>query len=149
VPVPLAVSVAEPELLVKKEIFADALPLVVGEKVTVKGTLCPDAIVVGNVSPLSVNSELLELAEERVTLPPLAVTLPLVLWLLPIVTELKLIEPGVTPMAPLEFVPVPERATVTTGSDAFELRERVALAVPATVGEKTTDKLTLLPAARG
>jgi len=134
---------------VKKEIFADALPLVVGEKVTVNGTLCPDAIVVGNVSPLSVNSELLELAEERVTFPPLAVTLPLLLRLLPIVTELKLIEPGVTPMVPaLEFAPLPERATVTTGSEAFELRERVPLAVPTTVGEKTTDKLTVLPAAR-
>jgi len=133
---------------VKKEIFADALPLVVGEKVTVNGTLCPDAIVVGNVSPLSVNSELLELAEERVTFPPLAVTLPLLLRLLPIVTELKFMEPGVTPMVPLELAPLPERATVTTGSEAFELRERVALAVPTTVGEKTTDKLTVLPAAR-
>jgi hypothetical protein len=76
-PVPVTVSVAEPELLVKKEIFADALPLVVGEKVTVNGTLCPDAMVTGNVSPLNVNAELLELAEDRVTLPPLAVTLPL------------------------------------------------------------------------
>jgi hypothetical protein len=39
VPEPLAVSRAELELLVKKEIFAEALPEVVGVKVTVKGTL--------------------------------------------------------------------------------------------------------------
>jgi len=79
---------------------------------------------------------------------PDAVTLPLWLWLLPIVTEPKLIEPGVTPNVPLEVAPVPDSARVTVGSEAFELSERVALAVPATVGEKTTDRLTLLPAAR-
>ena len=60
----------------------------------------------------------------------------------------KLMDPGVTPSVPLELAPVPDRATVTEGSDAFELRERVPLAVPTTVGEKTTDKVALLPAAR-
>ena len=75
-PEPLAVSRAEVELLVKKEMFAEAVPVVVGAKVTVKGTLWPDAIVTGKVSPATMNSELLELMEDRVTLPPLAVTLP-------------------------------------------------------------------------
>jgi hypothetical protein len=135
-------------VLVKKETFAEAVPVAVGEKVMVNGMLCPDAIVSGRLSPPSVNAALLELAEERVTLPPDAVTLPLWLWLLPIVTEPKLIEPGVTPTVLLELAPVPDRATVAVGSEAFELSERVALAVPTTVGENTTDKLTLLPAAR-
>jgi len=39
VPEPLAVSEAEVEMLVKKERFAEAVPLVVGANVTVKGTL--------------------------------------------------------------------------------------------------------------
>jgi hypothetical protein len=38
-PEPLAVSKAEVEVLVKKEIFAEAVLLVVGANVTVKGTL--------------------------------------------------------------------------------------------------------------
>jgi len=38
-PEPLTVSNAEVELLVKKEMFAEAVPLVVGANVTVKGTL--------------------------------------------------------------------------------------------------------------
>src|SRR5438876_8301065 len=67
-PVPLAVSEIELELLVKKEILAEAVAAAVGAKVTVKGTICPAAIVTGKASPLSVNWELLELADERVTL---------------------------------------------------------------------------------
>jgi hypothetical protein len=38
-PEPLAVSSAELELLVKKERFAEAVPVVVGANVTVKGML--------------------------------------------------------------------------------------------------------------
>jgi hypothetical protein len=128
--------------------LAEAVPVAVGAKVTVKGTLCPAAIVTGKVSPARVNWALLELADDRVTLPPLAVTLPFWLWVVPMLTLPKLMDPGVTPSVPLELAPVPDRATVTEGSDAFELRERVPLAVPTTVGEKTTDKVALLPAAR-
>jgi hypothetical protein len=135
-------------VLVKNEMFAEAVPVLVGAKVKVNGMLCPDAIVSGRLSPPNMKAALLELVEERVTLPPDAVTLPLWLWLLPIVTEPKLIEPGVTPSVPLELAPVPDKVMVTVGSEAFELSERVPLAVPTTVGEKATDRLTLLPAAR-
>ena len=38
-PEPLAVSKAEVELLLKKKILAEAVPLTVGANVTVKGTL--------------------------------------------------------------------------------------------------------------
>jgi hypothetical protein len=75
-PEPLAVSRADVELLVKKERFAEAAPVAVGPNVTVKGTLWPAASVNGRVSPPTVNAELLELDEDRVTLPPLAVMLP-------------------------------------------------------------------------
>jgi len=57
--------------------LVDVLPLIRGANVSVKGTLCPGAIVRGNVIPLNANSELLELAEETVTLEPLALSAPL------------------------------------------------------------------------
>lgn len=76
-PDPLTVSAAELDVLVKNESLADAAPLVVGAKLTVKGTVCPAANVTGKVSPPTANAELLELAEDNVTPPPLAVKLPL------------------------------------------------------------------------
>ena len=64
-------------MLVKKEMFAESVPAAVGLKVTEKGTLWPEASVTGKVSPPRLKAELLELADDRVTLPLLAVTLPL------------------------------------------------------------------------
>lgn len=75
-PDPLAVSSAELELLLKKERFAETVPLVVGEKLTVNGMLWPAVKVTGRVNPPRMKAELLELAEDKVTLPPLAVKLP-------------------------------------------------------------------------
>jgi hypothetical protein len=147
-PEPLAGSKAEVEVLVKKEIFAEAVPLVVGANVTVKGTLWPAARVTGRVTPPRVNTELLELAADRVTLPPLAVTLPDWVCVVPMVTLPKLMDPGVTPRVPLEVVPLPVRETPTDGSDALELRESVALSVPVVEGAKVTDRLALPPAGR-
>ena len=147
-PVPLAVSEIELEPPVKKEMLVEAVAAAVGAKVTVKGTICPAAIVTGKASPLSVNWELLELADDRVTLPPVAVRLPFWGLVVPTVTVPKLIETGVSASVPVAVVAVPDRATATEGSDASELRARVAEAVPATVGANTTDKLALAPAAR-
>ena len=147
-PVPLAVSEIELEPPVKKEMLVEAVPVAVGAKVTVKGTICPAAIATGKASPPSVNWELLELADERVTLPPVAVRLPFWGLVVPTVTVPKLIETGVSASVPVAVVAVPDRATATEGSDASELRARVAEAVPATVGANTTDKLALAPAAR-
>jgi hypothetical protein len=126
-PEPLAISDVEVELLVKKAMFAEAVPVAVGAKVTVKGMLWPLAIVAGKVIPPSVNSELFELAEDKLTLPPLAVRLPLKDWLAPIWTLPKLMDPGVTLRVPLELVAEPERDTDTEGSEAVELREAVEL----------------------
>lgn len=76
VPDPLAVSTAELELLATNEMVVDAVPVVVGANVTVKGTLCPAARFRGKESPAIVNTGLFEVAEERVRLPPVAVTVP-------------------------------------------------------------------------
>ena len=134
--------------MVKNEIFADAVPLAVGVKVTVNGRLCPAAMVVGNVTPLTVKAELLELADDRVTLPPLALTLPFCVCVLPMVILPKFIEDGLTARLPAEVVPLPVSETATDGSEASELSMRVALLVPLLAGANVTDKLTLLPALR-
>jgi hypothetical protein len=68
--------------------------------------------------------------------------------LLPIVTLPKFMDPGVTPSVPLVVVPLPVSDTFTKESEALELTERVALFVPAAVGENTSGKLTLVPAAK-
>ena len=54
----------EPIQLLRNEILPEAVPEIVGLNVTLKRTLCPAAIIQGNVMPLSVKAELLELAEE-------------------------------------------------------------------------------------
>src|ERR1051325_7755941 len=99
-PEPLAVSTDEDELLVTKEMLAEVVSVAVGAKLTAKGTLCPAASVTGSVRPPTVKTELLELTEETVTLPPLAVIFPLWLWAVPMVTVPKFMDPGVTPSVP-------------------------------------------------
>lgn len=147
-PEPLAVSTDEVEVLVRKEMLAEAVVVAVGAKLTVKGTLWPAARVTGKVSPPTVKAELLEPTEDKVTFPPVAVIFPLWLWTVPMVTVPKLMDPGVTARVPLEVVALPERDTETEGSEASEPRVTVAVSVPATVGVKVTDKLALLPGAR-
>ena len=144
-PVPLALCDAL-LLAVTNDRFAVTVPVVVGANVTVYGTLCPAAIVSGNVSPPSVNSVLLEFAEDTTTLPPLAVRLPFWLELLPTSTLPKLSEPGETPSVPAGLVPLPDNATFTEGLDAFEANASVALSVPVTVGANDTFNVAVLPA---
>lgn len=146
-PEPLAVAEAEFALLVKNEILADAVPVALGAKVTVYGTLCPAARVEGGVTPLSVKAELLELVEDNVTLPPLAVRLPLWVCVLPMVTLPKSIEAGVSLSVPFALVPLPVREIDTAGSEALEERVSVALRVPVVAGANATDNAALLPAA--
>jgi hypothetical protein len=74
-----------------------------------------------------VKAELLEHAEDKVTLPPFAITVALCVWVLPTVTLPKLMEPGVTPMVPLVVVPLPVRETVTDEFVAFDAMAWVAL----------------------
>ena len=67
-------SAAALAALLTNEKVAAAVPEARGAKVRVNGMFCPAAIVTGNAIPLSENSESVTLAEERVTLDPLATT---------------------------------------------------------------------------
>ena len=64
------------------------------------------------------------------------------------VTLPKLMEPGVIPNVPLVELAEPLSATAMDGSDAFELIARLAVSVPALVGEKVTVRFALEPAAK-
>jgi hypothetical protein len=76
-PVPVTVSVTEElDALLANEMFAEAVPLTWGANLTANGTLWPAAMLSGNVTPLKANSELLEVAEDTVTLEPLALSVP-------------------------------------------------------------------------
>jgi len=57
-------------------------------------------------------------------------------------------EPGVTLNVPVDVVALPVRDTPTDGSDALELSESVALAVPVVDGVNVTERLVLPPAAK-
>ena len=87
VPVPVSDSlvVAVCALLVKAKV-ALADPGAVGVNFTVKGTICPAAMVTGSARPLSVNAELLMLSAVTVTLAPLALSDPDAVPLLPTTT---------------------------------------------------------------
>jgi len=63
--------------LLTNEILPDAPPLIWGVNAAVKEALWPAAIVRGKDTPLNVNSELLDVPEEIVTLEPVAANVPL------------------------------------------------------------------------
>ena len=69
--------------MLKKEMLAVSVPLAWGVKVKANDAVWPAASVNGNDTPLSVNSELLEVAEETVTLEPVALRVPVKLVLVP------------------------------------------------------------------
>ena len=81
-------------LLVKASV-ALADPAAVGVNFTVKGTLCPAAMVTGSVRPLRVNAELLMLSAVTVTLAPPALSDPDAVPLLPTTTLPRLSDVGV------------------------------------------------------
>ena len=90
---------------------------------------------------------MLELVDDNVTLPPLAVRLPLWLCVFPMVTLPKFSALGATLRVPLEEVPLPVSETDTDGSEALEASVRVALLAPVAVGAKAIDKPALAPGA--
>ena len=91
-------------------------------KVNVNEALLPAASVKGNVSPLTVNSELFKLSDETVTLEDTAN------W--------------------PELVPSPERFTFNVELEALKLMETLPLALPLVLGAKVILKVTLWPPAR-
>jgi len=62
--------------LLENEMLPEVAPLAWGANVSVNVALRPAAMVAGSDNPLSANSPLLEVAEETVTLAPLAVSVP-------------------------------------------------------------------------
>jgi hypothetical protein len=95
-----------------------------------------------------VNSELLDLAEDKVTLPLLAVILALFICVLPTVMLPKFKEPGVTLSIPFVVVAVPLKATVIDGSEAFDAIARLAISLPDFMGENVTDRFAVVPEGR-
>jgi hypothetical protein len=143
-PFPLRVSVGVFEALLAKERAALAVPEACGANVRVNGTLCPAAIVRGKETPLSENSTLLRLADETVTLVPLALRLLAWLTLVPVVTLPKSNAVGVRISWPWA-VPVPESDTVNVGLEALESTVIPPFALTADCGANTALKVTLAP----
>ena len=104
----------------------------------------PTAIVWGRDGPLSRNSGLLVVAEEIVTLDPVAVRVVVRFLLAPKVTlpKFKALALGVNCPAK---TPVPDRAMLSFGLEAFETTAIAALTLPPALGAKRTLKVTLCP----
>jgi len=145
VPLPVRASRAgELEALLLKDVLAVAVPLACGLKVTVNEALWPAAMVEGKERPLRANSEVLVVAEETVTLEPVALSVAVKLLLWPTTTLPKSKIAGLTPNWPAPAtVPVPARETVRL--EASEITEMLPLALPGEVGEKTVPKVKLCP----
>jgi hypothetical protein len=87
IPVPVRDStVGEFEALLMNEILAVFVPLACGVKVKVNDVLWPAASVNGSENKLNLYSELFDVAEEIVTLEPLAVRSAVKLMLVPTAT---------------------------------------------------------------
>lgn len=145
-PVPLAAIVVEAFVaLLVNPIEAAAPPLACGEKVRVKVALCPADRVAGSDKPEMLNSELLEAADEMVTLAPLAVSVVVRLLLVPTFTLPKERLAGFTDSWPLA-VSAPS-ITITKGE--FGAVDKILsdpFAVPAEAEVNITVKVRLWPA---
>ena len=87
VPDPVKVSTTDGLVAsLARAILPDAVPVLCGLKVRVSDTLCPAARVLGRDIPLRLNSALLEVAEDMVTLDPVAVSVAVALLLVPTAT---------------------------------------------------------------
>ena len=127
-----------------KEMLAVSVPLAWGVNVKANDAVWPAASVNGNDTPLSVNSELLDVAEETVTLEPAALRVAFKLLLVPTTTLSKPKVVGATPNWPAEL-PVPEREMDREELAAVETKEMLPVTLPAESGAKATPKVKLCP----
>ncbi len=147
-PVPVKdAETGELEALLTNDTLAEAVPLACGANVIVTGALWSAARVMGNETPLSLNSEVLAVPEETVTLDPLALMVAVRLVDCPTITVPKLKVPGETLNCPAA-VPEPASAMVKFGFEASETTEMLPLVDPAEVGAKATPKVKLCPGDR-
>jgi len=115
------------EFAVREELpFTVILPLtgadVLGEKVTVKTTLCPGVSVTGKDSPLTVKAALLtEFCETVTLLPPVLVSVTDFAWLCPTLTLPKASELGVSVNLPAATA-FPLTVTSISAADVASLR---------------------------
>jgi hypothetical protein len=147
VPVPVKLSTGVLTALLTNDSLSEAVPLAWGVKVTVTCALCPAAILSGKDIPLRANSEVPVLAEEMVTLEPLALRVAVMLLLCPTTTLPKLSVAGLMVNWPAA-VPVPDSEIARLGFEAFETTEMLPLKLPADVGAKTPPKVKLCPGIR-
>lgn len=97
VPLPVSASTAgEFEALLAKETLSDAVPLACGLNTRLNVALWPDVTVNGNETPPRVNSEVPKLADETVTLAPVALNVALMVLLWPTMTLPKFSVEGET-----------------------------------------------------
>lgn len=78
------------EALLRNESVPEAVPAACGSKVTVKGALCPAAMVTGNVIPVSEKPDPFQLALDTVTFELAAIREPVFVCVLPTGTLPKL-----------------------------------------------------------
>ena len=104
-------------------------------------------MVLGRDSPLRLNSALVEVAEEMVTLDPVAVSVAATLLLVPTVTLPKFKVLALEVNCPAGM-PLPARAITSFGFDAFESTAIPPLTFPPTFGVNRTLKVMLCPLLR-
>jgi hypothetical protein len=139
--VPVNASTTEVvEALLLKEIVPEAVPLLCGVNVTLTCALCPAASAIGNETAFKLNSGLLLLADETVTLEPLALSVAVKLLFWPTVMLPKSSVVGDSSNWP-GAVAVPESAIVKLEFEASDTIAMLPLIVPADVGAKTVLKV--------
>ena len=97
--------------LLANESVAPAVPLAWGVNTIVTGTLWPALTVNGNETPLSLNSDVVALADETVTVDPLALRFAVIDLFWPTITLPKSSVAGLIPNCPGTF-PDPDKAMV-------------------------------------
>jgi len=148
VPVPVSDTTAgELEALLVKESFPDAAPELLGVNFTVIAADFPAAIVTGKETPLTVNSELVVVAEETITLVPEAVRVADIALLDPTATLPRLALPGETARVPAA-PPVPESGIVSVRLLALESTVRLPVVAPPVLGRNKSLKVMLAAGAR-
>jgi hypothetical protein len=150
-------SACESEALLAKVREPFTVPLLCGVKATLKDRLWPEASVSGKDTPCKINWELLLLAEDTVTLAPVALMVIGSVSVVPSFTLPKLTSVGARVKEPtvgfgvgvgaglgVPPPPVPERGTVSATLETY----RLPPTVPADRGAKLTFNVTLCPELR-
>src|SRR4051794_18764220 len=122
----------------------DAVPLARGVKVRPTEMLCPAEMVLGKDNPAKVNSEFVVLADEIITLEPVAERLAVSVLLLPTFTLPKFRVLALELSCP-PATPAPDNAIVSEEFEAFEFTVIPPLELPPAFGVNATMKVTLSP----